>query len=1209
MYLRKLSVSGFKSFADKLEVDFHQGVTGIVGPNGCGKSNISDAIRWVLGEQNPRRLRGQAMQDLIFNGTSKRPSHGMAEVTLIFDNVSGLLPVSYREVQITRRLHRSGESEYLLNKTKCRLKDITDLFLDSGIGTNSYSLMEQGRVDMIVNAKPAERRELLEEAAGVSRFLHRRLEALRKLERTEQDITRIQDVLTELQRQKRSLERQAKQAELARKYRHELHQAEYAMHIRSGKQLTHSLEEQTSLLKGIVARLETLEGELREIRERKRALSMRLQEQDDWNRKQRDSYASANARLEQMEQHLKTLNERINEYSQLRTRLLGECEANRRRLGEERQRIEAAQCQVEMLDEESQNLTTILQQLNQELEQISQEYTQVESAGEERRKQFMQLEKTIVDLANQQRVWQRDREFYTNRLSQLTKEQEEVQKEIEILSERKETLTQQGEAIQAQLVESRQERDAIVDRLNQQNHMEKQLKSAYQEAEKQWQQIHSRLESLKELQQKLAGYDEGVRYLLRNDANRFPNLVCTIAEKIKVQEGCERAVEAAINGKLQAVIANNEESIIEAIEQLRDQKKGQVVFFAKQTDEPTAAADSVSSELAALPKISQVIQFDASIQSIMRTLFDRVWIVDSVQEGLRLRNQLPAGGRLVSKQGELLEDDGSITGGYATGSQILSRAAEIVKLEQSEIQLAEQRTQLEAQIDEIRDSISLAAEQRDSLRQSILDLENQEKVSREEYQRISTRLERLRETHAALQQECEGLTKQLEKGVVEAEERSIQYARFEEQKTILEEELNAWSEQLQQTREKRRELSDLVAERRMELLEKQKDRERAAAEIETVSRHLRELERGIEENQQLAEQQEERRIETEKAIEDIKNANSKLREERDAVWKEVCAGEENTQGLRSELKRIEDEESSVAERYESLRTEREAADQQRMKLQVEQDYWKRKLDETFVELENKEECERDERSDEELLEKIDFYRRRLNQLGIVNELAIEEFEDVRKRCDFLETQFQDLEQAKANLLATSKELHGATIDMFLETFEKVKENFNRMFRKMFNGGRAELVLQEGDPMEAGIEIEVQPPGKKLQSISLLSGGEKALVAIALLFAIYEIKPSPYCFLDEIDAPLDDTNVGRFTTLLRTFLDRSQFIMITHNKKTMEICDSLYGVTMAEEGVSTVYSMQFQKAERKISKFEPPVENSTASKPSMMVELPAEEVAV
>lgn len=1204
MYLRKLTVAGFKSFANHLEVDFDEGVTGIIGPNGCGKSNISDAIRWVLGEQNARRLRGQAMQDMIFNGTATRPASGLAEVSLLFDNSDGILPVSYQEVHIVRRLHRSGESEYLLNNTKCRLKDITDLFMDSGIGTNSYSLMEQGRVDMIVNAKPMQRRELLEEAAGISRFLHRRMEALRKLERTDQDLTRINDIFSELLRQRRSLERQARQASLARKYRYDLQRVEYAMHIRGGKKLIALREEKSSRLKGLAARIQTYEGQLTEVRQRKRDLNQRLQEQDEFNRKQRDTYASSAARLEQMEHHLRTLSERVAEYAQLRTRLMGECQEDGKRCEEEKQRIVNAQTQIKTLTRESEEIRQQLAQLSEEMERVNREFTSVESEGEQRRKAFLNLEQKITEQKNQQRVWERDREFYNNRLQQRRKELSEIEVEAATLSQRKEQLTQEGTLSEEQLAETRIRLDEITQQLNRLTQSETDIKRDLQVAERRWQQARSRLESLQELQSKLAGFDEGVRFLLRGDQQRLPQLVCTLAERIQVEAGYERAVEAALSGRLQAIIAEKEETVLEAVRHLRDGKKGRVTFYSQSAETAVSNEAPLPEELASCKRVITVVRSENGVQSLLHRLLDRVFIADSLEEGLQWRRNLPAGASIVTRDGDTIDGSGFITGGDISGSQILSRATEISKLESETLELERERSLLESRSQEVLAALNETTKERDILRQRRMDLENRCRVAREEFQRTENRLQRLEQSCKIIRGECDGLIQEMEKGAQEAEERGLRLEELENQKSGLESELHAWTQQMQEVRERRKGLGDRVADCRMALLEKEKDRERWKGDIETISRHLRELERGIAEKQHLAGQQEERRTETEKAIEETKGSMVHVREERDSVWKEVCAGEQTTQGIRSELRKVEEEESGVLEQYETLRKERETTEQERMKLQVEEEYWRRKLDESYADLDGKEECERDERPDEELNEKIDFYRRRIAQLGIVNELAIEEYEEVRQRCDFLEAQKKDLEKSKTNLMSTSKELHGATVELFLDTFNKVKENFNRTFRRMFNGGRAELILMDGDPMEAGIEIEVQPPGKKLQSISLLSGGEKALVACALLFAIYEIKPSPFCFLDEIDAPLDDTNIGRFTSMLRSFLDRSQFIIVTHSKKTMSICDALYGVTMAEEGVSTVYSMQFKKGN--VTVINSPQEPAEKRK---LVDLRQEEVAV
>ncbi len=1175
MYLRKLAISGFKSFADKTEVEFDRGVTGIVGPNGCGKSNVSDALRWVLGEQNPRRLRGQVMQDMIFNGTISRSSAGFAEVSLVFDNADGQLPVSYREVLITRRLYRSGESEYYINKTKCRLKDITDLFLDSGIGTNSYSLMEQGKVDMIVNAKPIDRRVLVEEAAGVSRYLHRKNEALRKLDRTENDLTRLNDILSELQRQKRSLERQARQANLARKYRKELVQVEYILHVRSGKELQASLEDYSNRLNGLNARIQAIEGNLKEIKGRKHALGERLNEQSEVSRKQRDVYTSTAGRLENMENQLKNLNERASEYLQLRTRLLEECEMDGKRCEEEKQRIVRAEEQTKGLEEEIEQLDQTVQELSHELEAVSKEFSMIEGEEASRRKNFMNLEKEITERKNQQRVWERDRDFYTNRLQQVEEERSHVEKELSEHKEKKDELTQVTEELEEQRIEQRERFEELNQKLQELSQAEKDLRAALQQCERQWQQVHSRWESLCELQAKLAGFDEGVRYLLRESKEEHPGLVCTLAERIQVQPGYEKAIESALAHKLQSIVTEKDEDVVQSIQHLREQKKGRVAFLPKSTGESNGFVWPET--MTFYKKAQEVVECEAAMTRLIGSMLGKVVIVDGLDQALQLRSQLPAGAKVVTREGDLVESDGTVTGGYSNDSQILSRATEISQLEEKKEELSQQREELERRTQEIHDTIQETSSERDSSRQLLMELDNRYKVNKEELERIAQRTQRLEQSHQAFVTEEKSIQDNLQKGVQEAQERVQRIEKMTQQRDELEAELETWANQIQEVRERRRAMQEQLSDKKMLLLEKKKDRERWAADIETIGRHLKELERGIVEKRELAKQQEERNAESMQAIEEVKESMVRLREERDDLWKEVCSLEETTQGLRSELKKVEEEENTVTQQYEDLRKEREALEQEKMKQQVEEEYWRKKLDESFAELENKEELQRDERSDEEIQEKIEFYRRRISQLGVVNELAIEEFEEVKLRCDFLEAQQKDLEKSRTDLVSTTKELHSTTVDLFLETFQQVKENFNKTFRRMFSGGRGELVLLEGDPMEAGIEIEVQPPGKKLQSISLLSGGEKALVAIAMLFAIYEIKPCPFCFLDEIDAPLDDRNIGRFTQMLRSFLDRSQFIMITHSKKTMEICDALYGVTMAEEGVSSIYSMKFKKS--------------------------------
>lgn len=1191
MHLKKLNISGFKSFVDPVEVVFDQGVTGIVGPNGCGKSNISDAIRWVLGEQNPRRLRGNVMGDMIFNGTSNRAAAGMAEVSITFDNEDNYIPISYREVQITRRLHRDGESEYLINQTKCRMKDITDLFMDSGIGTNCYSILEQGRVDMIVNAKPQERRELIEEAAGVSRFLHCKMEALRKLERTEQDLLRVEDILNELQRRRRSLERQAKQAELAKKYKHELVQCEYTVHQRSGKNLMESLENTTSKLKGLQAQVQVLSGELVTIRSRKNALTAKLQEQDAINQKQRESYALANARLEQMENHLQHLSARETEYGQMKTKLESETEADSTRCQDEQEKIKHATAQAESLQQEIETLQNTVQSLQTALDEMNRQFHELESGGQQKQKQCLQTEQRINELTNQQRLWERDCEHIQKRLTQLAEENERVMNEITALREKAEILAKDEENTERQTREQQHHYDEIIQRLQEKNAAEKKLKQELNECEREWQKAHSRLESLRALQANLEGFEEGVRYLLRGDQKPLSDLLCTVAERIQVLPGYEQAVNAALALKLQAIVAENPQAIQNAVTRLREEKKGRVAFLPLQIDELPAELD-IPQELQNLQCAADLIRCDDSFHPVIFNMLRTTYLIESLEHGFQLQNILPSGFRLLTMEGDLIESDGTVTGGFSKSSQILDRTSEIKRLDEQAQKLHGERTQLEHNINTLQSELSALNRQRDEVRDLLLKRQNDLKAVQHERQQTQRQLERIENSNKNLLSEQTTLHLDLEKGSQAHTQRQEQLVGLQKEFETFTSELETWQTNITEFRTKRRAQSDAISERRMELLEKQKDCERWAGDVETRARHLSELERGIEEKKRTIEQQEERRIETQKAIAETKQTMQQLKTERDGLWQEVQKCESINQELRSDIQKVGKDESDTAEKYEQLRDEQNKTEQDHIRLKVEKDHWNERMEEAFGKLENREELERDERTTEELKEKVDFYCRRIEQLGMVNELAIEEYEEVKVRCEFLETQQSDLVKAKEDLVKTARELHGTTKELFMETFNKVKENFNRMFRRIFNGGKADIRLMEGDPMEAGIEIEVQPPGKKLQSITLLSGGEKAMVAVSLLFAIYEIKPSPFCFLDEIDAPLDDVNIGRFTTLLGGFLDRSQFIMITHNKRTMSVSDAIYGVTMPQEGISTVYSMQFDNRhpyKKAVEATQPPLE--------------------
>lgn len=1180
MYLRRLTVSGFKSFTDKVEIEFDPGVTLVVGPNGCGKSNIADAVRWVLGEQNPRKLRGTRMGDLIFNGTITRPSLGMAQATLVFDNCDRFLPVSYSEVAITRKLFRDGESQYLLNGTLCRLKDITDLFLDSGIGTDAYSLIEQGRVDLIINARPHERREIIEEAAGVSRYLHRQAEALRKLDRTENDLVVVNNVISELERQKRSLERQAKQAERAQRYRRELKIADAIVERRRGRKLLADVAEVESQLKALRKRVAKCEGDLEAVRSGKAELMHVAKDLEGHTRQCRDSHVQLNNNYEQTEKQIEVLRARIVEHRQLAERFRAEAQANRDRSAEEKERVLAADRRLAAISSELATLEEEFVQVEQEAVVADERCQRIAAEEEERRTRSGEVQRHLAEQRDRSREWARDYQFYGSRLEKLSAQREQALADIEAQRSRSEEL----EAAASEVRKAVSDLVSRLDRLNADLETTQKERDVcareLHETEAAWQQKNSRLESLVRLQSTLEGFAPGVRFLLREQEEPLPGLLHTLAEKLSVEKGFEQAIENALAQELDGIVAEDVDAVPQAVDRLRQEQRGRVAFFTKGVR--GESGNDVPEPLSHLRHAPSVIHADDETRELVSRLIGRTFVVKDLEEGLRYWDQLPNGWRIVTQEGDVLDGRGVIIGGTTGETSLLSRAAEIERLRQETPVLATRREELAARVSALRETAGWIERDRDDIREQRMAAEAELRHVEEDLQRLAEQMNRAQTELTAMEEEQAQIDEAIRNGRIEEKERKQILERLAGKESLLNEEIAAWETQITTAEQAKGEIQERLADLRMRVLEQQKDHERWAEQRVTMSRHLQELADDIKEREEFVQQQERREEEIVVEIATLQERLANLRTERDELWSRIQDSDTRASAIRSQIEALESEEQTVLRSIQGLDEERNGLEQQRVRITVEKEYWERRIREMFDGEIPEDLRDQDTRSDEEIEELVATLRRRLDRLGVINELAIEEYEEICERHEFLINQRDDLEKAKAALLETTRSLHSTAVDKFMTTLAQVQENFRGMFRKMFGGGRAEIRLLEGDPIEAGIEIEVQPPGKKLQSISLLSGGEKSLVAIALLFAIYQIKPSPFCLLDEIDAALDDSNISRFTSLLETFTDRCQFILITHNKHTMGIADTIYGVTMEEEGISSIISMKFEdkKAEER-----------------------------
>lgn len=1179
MYLKELEINGFKSFADATSVGFHPGVTVIVGPNGCGKSNVSDALRWVLGEQNARNLRGNRMMDMIFNGTVNRTPEGMAEVSLTFDNSDALLPINFTEVKITRRIYRDGESEYLINGTKCRLKDISDLFLDSGIGLSSYSLMEQGQVDRIVKAKPEERRALIEEAAGVSRYIRRREEALRKLSRTEEDLARVEDILQELDRQARSLKRQASQAERAREYRRSLEILERVHEVRRGHALKSSLQDIQQQLQIFQEQIHTLREELTRIRAQK---SGRLEEREKLeakNREKRDLYVGVTGRIEQGDRNVESLQSRQEEYLQMAERLTGERENAIMRLEDENHQLEVNQQNLTRIKNELVHFFDYLERLEGEFSEIEARLIEVEEEGQNKRHALQDVERELANAETQSREWERDRRFFTQRGEQMAAEASALEHRLQQERSRQTQLTAASQEVKRSLRETVARSRDLEAQLGDVERRHKAATREFQTAEREWNRTESRLDSLVELQRNLEGYGSGVKFLMRRDNGAIEGLMTTLGEVLSAEAGYELAIDSALRDHLQSIVAADTGAVRSAILRLKESKEGRVDFLID-AEFPTAHGVELPPSLHGLERAVDRVHVAEGYERIARRLLSQTLIVEDIDQALELWRDLPNGWQMVTRQGERLDAEGTITGGQATHASLLLRTTEIGELRDTLAMWELRRDVLAEQVKFLSVRVADLAGQREKASRLAVRLEAESRGIHDELNRLAQHIGREETQLQTLLNEKAEIEQHLQTGEQEEQIRAERIHVLEERRIVLQDESQDWDRKIASLTDRRREIHEGISAARMQRLEREKDQERWRAEIENRKNRIAELESQIEKNAELIAQQHERAQQVAAAIAEQKELLIKQRKERDAMLHELERGQAEIDRVKAEIRAIETEEERLVSRIETTDGQRLEVDQKQVRLSVEMEYWERRMNELFGD--EPPETIEDERSDAEVEEEITLLRQRLERLGVINELAVEQYEEVNTRLESLTVQKEDLMKARADLLHTIRELHQTTVERFTKTFNDVQTNFKNMVRKMFNGGRAELRLEEGvDPMTAGIEIEVQPPGKKLISISLMSGGEKALVAIALMFAVYQTKPSPFCFLDEIDAPLDDTNISRFTTMLETFLSTSQFIIISHNKKTMEIADTLYGVTMQEEGVSTLMSMQFEvRAHRK-----------------------------
>ena len=1183
MYLKSIEIQGFKSFANKILFEFHNGITGIVGPNGSGKSNVADAVRWVLGEQRVRQLRGGTMQDVIFSGTEIRKPQGFAYVAITLDNSDHKLPIAYDQVTVSRRLYRSGESEYKINGSACRLKDINELFYDTGIGKEGYSIIGQGQIDKILSGRPEERRELFDEAAGIVKFKKRKLIAQRKLDDEEQNLVRVKDILSELEKQVGPLKLQSEAAKEYLKLKEELKSRDANLFLLEHKALQlqlSELDQKTSIVKG----------------DWENASSQSEQLKKDFDRLEEENSASEEKIASTREEHSKSilLKESIEgQIAVLREQIRSEQlnEENRKErissidqelLGKEEQKQEYEKQREETKKQVAQ-AEQALTQAGQTLSETEQEMARLSKESEAAKAAIISALNEKAGLAAKSQRYETMLEQVDVRRSEVTQkllrfksdesvQEEELKKEekrLEQIQEELDRLTELEEETAFRLTAAEEDGAALAARLSR--------------SQQDYHISHSKLESLKNLAERYEGYGNSIRRVMEQKS-RIPGIHGVVADLISTSKKYETAIETALGGSIQNIVTDREETAKELIEYLKKNRYGRATFLPLTGISARGGftQESALREPGILGLASDLVEVKDEYRTLIQYLLGRVVVADTIDHAIALARKFRHTLRIVTLEGELLSAGGSMTGGsFKNSSNLLGRQRELSELQaacRKALQDVEETQKAIADNDRLKAQCSGEAAKLRETKQEIVLRKNTAQMNME---RLLGKKQEIAESSADLVME----NRELEFQLKEIRENRARLSREEEQLEQLQKEQEARSEQLSRklsdAQQQKEETAKLLSGAQLTAAGiRQQDRFIA----ENVSRILKEESSLKEERQRILDGSGESEAVISEKLAKIEQLGRQILEETSKAQRLEEALAQNSE----EKERLAEKQKSFFRKREELSEEIGRLDKELYRLESQKERLTERMSDQISYMWEEYELTysgaqalKDETPGTipEIRRAIEELKGNIKGLGNVNVNAIEDYREISERYEFLKSQNDDLAAARETLLKIIEELDTGMRLQFEEKFAQIRQEFDKVFKELFGGGHGALILQEDeDILEAGIQIISQPPGKKLQNMMQLSGGEKALTAIALLFAIQNLKPSPFCLLDEIEAALDDSNVDRFAKYLHKLTKNTQFIVITHRRGTMVSSDRLYGITMQEKGVSTLVSVNLVESE-------------------------------
>ncbi len=1177
MYLKSIEIHGFKSFANKIVFKFHNGITGIVGPNGSGKSNVADAVRWVLGEQRIKQLRGSSMQDVIFSGTEMRKPLGYAYVAITLDNSDHQLAIDYDEVTVARRIYRSGESEYLLNGTICRLKDVNELFYDTGIGKEGYSIIGQGQIDKILSGKPEERRELFDEAAGIVKFKRRKVAAQKKLEDEKQNLVRVSDILSELEKQIGPLEKQSEVAKVYLKKKEELKTLDVNVFLLENNRLQEQLKSADEKYTIANNDLETTSEQYEKIKEEYEQIQGQIEMLDESIEQSRSMLTDTSVLRGKLEGEINVLKEQIKSARSNEEHFMSRKEAVQKEIDaktgdkagilEDKNIIDVQVAEIEKSRNEAKELLLAVQNKIEELN------NNIESG-----------KNTIIDALNSRATIKSKLGRYDSMTEQINiRKAELTSRLLRVKSDEA-----QQEAVMKQLQgefekineDIRTLNDTITSKEEKLSLMKEELAGKDQklrDTQVNYHQEKSKLEALSNLTERYEGYGGSVKKVMEQK-EKEKGIIGVVADIIKVAPKYETAIETALGGNIQNIVTDDEETAKRMIAFLKQNKGGRATFLplTSITNPQEFKNPEALEETGVIGMADELVDIEDKYRNVAKAMLGRIVVVDHVDNAVKIARKFDYGIRMVTLEGELLVPGGAISGGaFKNNSNLLGRRREMEELE-------EKIKKFLKEIDAILVDIEETKEQRNKLRISIENdkSELQKKFIEQNTARLNVikaqeRKEEASEGSMELKAEEREIENQIQEILLSKESIQKELADSEALEKQVELQIKEFQEQLEDKRVEESEQLAHVASWDVEvekMLQQQgfhqQNVDRINGEIERFASELSEIEDGLSKCHEDIENKENNISEIQQTI----LASHTTQSDAEIKLKEDIAKKEE---LSAKQKNFFADRESLAERMTALDKEVYRLNAQKEKFQeMLENQINYMWDEYEITLSDASSLRNEEMMDLSAMKKeISSLKDQIKKLGDVNVNAIEDYKNLMERYGFLKTQHDDLVEAEKTLEGIIEELDIAMRKQFNEKFAEISKEFDKVFKEMFGGGKGTLELMEDeDILEAGIRIIAQPPGKKLQNMMQLSGGEKALTAIALLFAIQNLKPSPFCLLDEIEAALDESNVSRFARYLHKLTKNTQFIVITHRRGTMEQVDRLYGITMQEKGVSALVSV-------------------------------------